>query len=319
MFATQFVLDRFDCSSVTHLDGWEKNRNYSLHILRYYISHSTHIYPYSIAVYSILMFRCSKARHLFPFTLYVWACTCVWVQMRILYIVFGVVLLLWFIRVIHFKWSKAYLTFKPIAFIWMCYMIFFKISSWSTFPRIFVIMFLFLRNIACIRKNSEGIRIKINEIDAVLCMQNFFFIIIIRNYYIIICDIIILFDIIQHFLWHLLLKNLFGEFDIFFLSYRWLVNFLFKYNFGNWLFIQLWNVYSSFLVSIGVDERFCAQFLTTFWQYHWVPYATNRSGPKMIDCNKVKKNPPHGDIPEQIMVISQLSKPDIEMKLPLWK
>lgn len=43
-------------------------------------------------------------------------------------------------------------------------------------------MFLFLRNIACIRINSDGIRIEKKEIDAVLCIQKIIFII--RCYYI---------------------------------------------------------------------------------------------------------------------------------------
>lgn len=82
---------------------------------------------------------------------------------------------------------------------------------------------------------------------------------------------------------------------------------------------KIWN-YSSFLLETfpaAFCSRFCAQVLTTFWQCHWIPYATNRSGPRMIDCNTANMNPPHGDIPEQTMVSSQLSIPDIEMKFPL--
>lgn len=79
-------------------------------------------------------------------------------------------------------------------------------------------------------------------------------------------------------------------------------------------------IYSFFFdASDAIGCRFWAHFLITPWQCHWTPYAIKRSGPITIDCSTVNRNPPHGDIPEQIIVNIQLSKPEIDIKLPLWK
>lgn len=119
MFATQFVLDRFDWSSVTHLMG--ERRTEIIHTYIYYATafltqHTSLAFRWQIVFWCFdvrkpaifIRFRCVRFVSVCGFVCWLMV-TC------ISYLHHGIVSTL-------FHCSKAYLPFEPMAKIWMCFM-----------------------------------------------------------------------------------------------------------------------------------------------------------------------------------------------------